>query len=139
MSELYWLILTASVTAVMWLPYVLERILRVGLGGALGYAPLSGTAGFEQAEETPPQWARRASAAHRNAVENLPVFAALVLSAHLLGVTGGLIATLAMVHFFARIGFYLVYVAGIPVLRTLAFFASWASMIWIAVVLLQGI
>ena len=106
---------------------------------ALGYSKESGTGGFDQPFEKPATWAKRAHAAHRNAVEGLPVFAARVLVAHVAGITGGgLVAAAAETYFFARLAHYLLYAAGIPVLRTLSFFVALASMFAIGCAILTG-
>jgi uncharacterized MAPEG superfamily protein len=67
-------------------------------------------------------WAGRAQRAHRNMIENLVLFAALVIVAHLAGKTGGMVLLGAQIFFWARLAYALIYVAGIPWLRT----ASWA-------------
>jgi uncharacterized MAPEG superfamily protein len=59
--------------------------------------------------------------AHYNAVENLVVFAALVLAAHALGVSTGAIATAAIVYFWARVVHVVAHTLAIPWVRTLAF------------------
>ena len=138
-ADLYWLTLTALVTAVMAVPYVTERILRVGMSAALGYSNESGTGGFDQPAENPAAWARRAHAAHRNAIEGLPILASLVLAAHLIpGVDAGLVATAAKIYFFARLAHYSVYVAGIPVVRTLAFFVALSALFAIGYAILTA-
>jgi uncharacterized MAPEG superfamily protein len=71
--------------------------------------------------------------AHNNAVENLVVFAALVLAAHALGVSTGAIATAAMVYFWARVVHVVAYTLAIPWVRTLAFavgFFAQATIAW---------
>ena len=137
-ADLYWLTLTALMTAVFAVPYVTERILRVGMGSALGYSKETGTGGFDQPVEKPAPWARRAHAAHRNAIEGLPILAALVLTAHIAGVDPGLAATAAKTYFLARLAHYIVYVAGIPVLRTLAFFVALAALFVIGYAILTA-
>ena len=119
-SELYWLTMTLMFTALMWVPYILNRIAVRGLMDAMGY---------ERPDSKPhSEWAQRAMSAHRNAVENIGVFAGLILAAHAVGVSGGATATAAMVFFFARVVHWVVFVAGIPVVRTLAFAVSWACL-----------
>ncbi|MGH1419575.1 MAG: MAPEG family protein [Hyphomicrobiaceae bacterium] len=131
-DSLYWLALTALSTAFMALPYVMERISRVGLIGALGYSSDSHLGGFDQPTEKPAAWAKRAHAAHRNAIESLPIIATLVLIAHAANITGGnTIALATMTYFIARILHYVVYALGVPVLRTLAFFVAWAAILLI--------
>jgi uncharacterized MAPEG superfamily protein len=86
-------------------------------------------------ENPPPQspWARRMINAHYNAVENLVVFAALVLAAHAPGVSTGAIATAAIVYFWARVVHVVAYTLAIPWARTLAFavgFFAQATIAW---------
>ncbi len=64
-------------------------------------------------------WAVRMIAAHRNAVENLVLFAPLVLVAVYAHRTNATTALAAMTYFFARLVHFIAYSAGIPVLRTL--------------------
>lgn len=138
-ADLYWLTLTALMTAVLTIPYVSERILRVGMGSALGYSKDSGTGGFDQATEKPAKWAKRCWAAHRNAVEGFPIFAALVLTAHIAGITGGgMVVVAAQTYFFARLAHYLFYLAGVPVLRTLSFFVALIAMFAIGYFIVTG-
>jgi uncharacterized MAPEG superfamily protein len=111
-TELLYLVYVAVLTGLLWVPYILDRIAKWGLAGAVGYP-----------ENPPPQspWARRMMKAHLNAVENLVVFAALVLAAHSLGVSNNAIATAAIVYFWARLVHVLAYTFAVPWVRTLAF------------------
>ncbi len=111
--ELYWLTLTIIMTAILWVPYVLNRLVVRGLFGALKLSDPTSTPHSE--------WAERGIRAHKNAVENLVIFAPLVVIAHLTGVSTILTIWAAQIFFFARLTHYLITVAGIPVLRTLAF------------------
>ncbi len=123
-TELLYLVYVAALTGLLWIPYILDRVAKWGLAGAVGYP-----------ENPPPQspWARRMIKAHYNAVENLAVFAALVLAAHALGVGGGAIATAAVVYFWARVVHLIAYTLAIPWVRTLAFtvgFFAQAAIAW---------
>ncbi len=122
-EALYWLVMSAIATTFFAVPYVIERIGRVGFMSALGYSNY-GTGGFDQPEEHPATWAKRAYAAHRNALEGLPVLAALVLTSHVTGLAVALVAAAAKIYFFARLAHYVTYLVGIPVLRTLTFFVA---------------
>jgi uncharacterized MAPEG superfamily protein len=111
-KELVYLVYVAALTAVLWIPYILDRIGKWGLITAVGYPA------------NPPAqsaWAVRLHKAHLNAVENLAVFAALVLAAHALGVSNNAIVTASMVYFWARLVHALAYTFAIPWVRTLAF------------------
>lgn len=133
-DDLLWLGLTALMTALLWLPYTLERMARVGVFGAMGHNINSRIAGFAQEDEDPAGWAVRAHAAHRNAVENLAIFAALVLAAHLSGMTGANIVLAAQVYFLARLAHFVVYTLGVPVARTLCFAAAFGAQLYLGLV-----
>ena len=111
-TELLYLALVTAFTGLLWVPYILDRIAVRGLLDAVGYP-----------ENPKPQspWAQRLIKAHANAVENLVVFAALILLAHAVGVTSVAIATAAIVYFWARVVHALSYTFGVPWVRTLAF------------------
>jgi uncharacterized MAPEG superfamily protein len=116
-TQLTYLAWSALLCIVLWFPYVLERIQAQGLVDSLGYP------------DNPPEaakWAQRAHRAHLNMVENLPAFAALVLIAHVTDVDA---ATGAALFFYARLAHAIVYILGIPYLRTLTFFVSWIGIL----------
>ena len=130
-TELYWLTLTALMTALFWVPYVLNRVAMTGLGGALaGGAPDGGKLSV---------WAQRAIKAHGNAVENLAIFAPIVLTAHVLGISNAATKTAVVVYFFARLLHFVVYSAGVPAARTLTFTAGWLAQIAIIASVLRWI
>jgi uncharacterized MAPEG superfamily protein len=74
-------------------------------------------------------WAMRATRAHLNMLESLIIFAVFVLVAQ---VTGRLNATTALgaeLFFWARLAYAIVYVMGIPWLRTLVWGVSLAGLL----------
>lgn len=111
--ELFYLALTAGLTAMLWPGYIINRIREQGLSPTLATPNL----------EKPPQaeWAHRMMRAHSNAVENLIVFTALVIALQFSQLSNGITATAAMVFFYARLAHAVLYTLGIPVLRTVAF------------------
>lgn len=115
--ELYWLTLTTLMTALFWLPYILDRIFVRGLITAI-----TGTTAERTDDQS--EWAQRAIRAHTNAIENLAIMAPAVLVAHALSISTPMTQSAVMVYFFARLVHYFVYTAGIPVVRTLAFAAG---------------
>ena len=122
-TELWYLVLVTALTGVLWIPYILDRVLVWGLMDAVGYP----------ANPKPQSlWAQRLMRAHANAVENLVVFAVLVLAAQLAGVSNNAIATAAMVYFWARLVHAVVYTFGIPWLRTISFTVGWVCQAVIA-------
>jgi uncharacterized MAPEG superfamily protein len=119
-NELFYLALVTTFTACMWIPYILNQIVVRGIGDAVGYPA---------APKALSPWAQRMKAAHANAVENLVVFASLVLVAHVVGANNGCTAAAAAVYFWARLVHFLAYTWRIPWVRTLAFAVAWAAQI----------
>ena len=61
--DIYWLVLTVVLTALLWIPQILHSILRAGIKTAFLYP--------DEAATHYADWAVRSKAAHNNAVENL--------------------------------------------------------------------
>ena len=89
--ELFWLTLTAIMTGLMWVPYILDRLMVRGLMGAMDNPS-------PNAKPHSP-WARRQMHAHDNAVENLLIFAILVLVANALHISTSDAARACPVYF----------------------------------------
>ena len=110
--ELKMLAYSAALCLLLALPYTLGFIVERGMPTMLGnrddFAPGTG-------------WIGRAQRAHRNMVENLVPFAALALSVVAANRTSAATALAVELFFYARLGHAVVYIAGIPGLRTLAF------------------
>ena len=123
-TELYWMTLTVLMTALLWVPYVLDRYAVRGPWPALTDT---------QPENDGPQslWAQRAIRAHENAVENLVIFVPAVLTATALHVSTPVTRAAAVVYFFARLAHVVVYTLGAPVMRTLTFTVGWVAAILI--------
>ena len=66
-------------------------------------------------------WGKRFDRTHLNIVENFAPFAALVLIAHVTGKADAMTAFWAMSFFWLRVVHALVYVFGIPYIRTVVF------------------
>src|ERR1700749_755081 len=62
-------------------------------------------------------WAGRARRAHLNMIENLVLFAALVLTAAVAGKANGTTAAGAAIFFWARLAYTVIYLIGVPWLR----------------------
>ena len=121
--ELKYLALVTVLTALTWIPYILNTVVVRGLVDAVGYP--------ENPKPLAP-WARRMKAAHYNSVENLVVFAALVLTAHAAHISNAAIASSAMVYFWARVVHLVAYTFGVPWVRTLAFAVGFLAQMCIA-------
>jgi uncharacterized MAPEG superfamily protein len=77
-------------------------------------------------------FAGRAKRAHLNMLENMVLFSALVLIAVVAQKTNSLTAMGALIFFWARLVYAVIYLVGIPWLRTVAWFASVIGMIMVA-------
>lgn len=73
----------------------------------------------------------RAKRAHLNMLENIALFAPLVLVAAVAGKANATTAMGAMIFFWARLAYAIIYVAGIPWLRTVSWVVSVVGMIMI--------
>lgn len=123
-TELYWLSLTLLFTSLMWLPYIINRMVEMGLWNAL-YNPQPDT----QAEAL---WARRMMSAHYNAVENLIIFAPLVILVELTNSHSDLTHDCVVLYFYARLVHFTVFSFGIPLLRVPAFLAGFVAQFLLA-------
>ncbi len=83
-------------------------------------------------------WAGRAQRAHRNMLENLILFAGLVLLVHVAGAGNDTSAVGAQIFVVARLVYAVVYVLGIPWLRTALWGVSVVGMIMVAWPLISG-
>ena len=126
MTALEWLAAAAIMTALFWMPYILERMVALGVLGAI--KPVEPEDELKHA-----LWARRAKRAHYNAVENLVVFATLVLVAQAMGKAEASQVVLAsQIYFWARLVHFPSLTFGLPGVRTLAYLTSFAAQIMVA-------
>jgi uncharacterized MAPEG superfamily protein len=111
--ELFWLTLTVILTGLLWVPYVLNRFVVRGVTGTLA----------NPSRDAKPHatWANRMIFSHDNAVENLVVFAPLVLILNAIDYSSKWTVYACAVYFWARLAHVIIYTLGIPVLRTLSF------------------
>lgn len=124
-TELTLLIWSAVLTVVLAVIAVLGAMLQVGLptlaGNRQGMPEIGG-------------WAGRAARAHRNMLENLVLFAILVLVAKSINISNAMTVLGAQLFFWGRVGHAVIYLIGIPWLRT----AAWAvSIIGLVLIVLQ--
>ena len=129
--ELFWLALTATMTGLFWMPYILQRAIKLGFPGAFQTPKM-----LDPPVES--EWAQRAKRAHANGVENLVVFAALVLTAQAAGVSNATTVLWSAVYFWCRLGHYVILTLGIPYLRTMIWTVSWVAEMVIAWQILRG-
>jgi uncharacterized MAPEG superfamily protein len=116
--ELFWLAAVTALTSILWMPHILQLIVQMGL-----FKALQEPSGLHPHDS---EWPRRATRAQYNAVENLAIFAPLVLLIALQGLGNNLTALTAMIFFWARLVHFIVYVLRLPYIRTIAFLVGFA-------------
>jgi uncharacterized MAPEG superfamily protein len=130
-TELFYLLFTVILTGVLWIPVVIGYVLTRG--------PLK-PSDYKVASTSPlPHWVNRANRAHINAVENLAIFAPVVLIAHAAGVSTSVTEICAAVYFYARAAHAVVHITGFSLFmaRTVLFTVAWVAFIAFAIELLR--
>ena len=104
--ELFWLTLTVILTGLLWVPYIINRCQVRGLSGAM--------ANPSRNDKPHADWANRLMFAHDNAVENLIIFAPLVLILNAVDYSDKWTVMACAVYFWARVAHLIVYTLGLP-------------------------
>lgn len=113
-TELRYLIYTAILLLVIWVPYILAELKVSGVFKALSYPD----------KRSLPHWGERLKCAHYNLVENMVPFAVAVIAGELLNVHTPVTAACAMVFFWTRVLHPIAQVTRIWGTRTLTFAAG---------------
>jgi len=121
-ADLFWLTLTALLSATLWLPYI--------VGVNMANVPMP-------ADNRPtdparmPAWVHRAWRAHLNLLEQFLPFAVVVLVSHVTGVSNGVTAVAAASFFALRLAHAIWMIGGFPVLpvRPMVFTAGWVAIL----------
>src|SRR5205807_9494259 len=111
--ELFWLTLTVILTGLLWIPYIINRCQVRGLSGTMDNPSRNAKPHAE--------WATRLMFAHDNAVENLVIFAPLVLILNAADYSTQWTVLACAVYFWSRLAHLIAHTMGLPVFRTLAF------------------
>src|SRR5207237_9143006 len=98
-------------TALFWVPYILDRLAVRGVWPALSDTQPEGGGPHSL-------WAQRAIKAHQNGVENLAIIVPAVLMAQLLNISSPATKMAVVVSFFARLVHHLVSRGGLRLVRT---------------------
>lgn len=102
--ELFYLLLTAMLNGVLWIPVVMGYVRTRGFLKPDDYVTMP--------DSPLPDWVNRANRAHMNAVENLSPFAAIVLVAFVIGYSTQTTELLAAIFFFSRVVHAIVQISG---------------------------
>lgn len=111
--EVQYTALSAALTGLMWIPIIANRLREMGVWKALKNP--------EPDVRPHADWAYRLANAHRNAIENLVVFAPLALAVNALGLGAPATALACALYFWSRLAHAIIYTFGVPLLRTIAF------------------
>lgn len=122
--EILGVTLSAGFTGLMWVPIIINRLSEMGVWKALKNP--------EPDVRPHADWAYRLSHAHRNAIENLAVFAPLALAVHGLGIGSSSTAMACWLYLASRIAHAVIYTLGIPLLRTIAFVVGFGAQMLLA-------
>jgi len=107
-----------ELTLLVWSVVLVFAQALIAVQGAMMQVGLPALAGNREGMPEITGWAGRAVRAHRNLLENLVLFAALVLVAVAAGKTNAMTLLGAQIFFWARLVYAGVYIAGVPWLRT---------------------
>lgn len=114
-TDLKMLLAVSILSLLHFMPYFLAYLKHWGITGIVS-----------NRENMPelPGWANRALAAQQNLNENLIHFSIIVLIVHILGLSNEMSALGATIFFYSRLVYWVVYIAGITWVRTMAFMAG---------------
>jgi uncharacterized MAPEG superfamily protein len=122
-TDLKYLAFTAILTASLWIPYIVCQVMTNGNLTPQNY--------LDPTPRPVPLWGMRANRAYINAVECFAPFAALVIVVHLAGKANAMTAFWATAFFWLRLAHAIVYLLGIPYLRTVIFTLGYVAVIGI--------
>jgi uncharacterized MAPEG superfamily protein len=120
------LTLVAYACALTWVMVFSTAFIR-----ARAWTPAGMAVAFGNRDRPPvaqPAWLERSERAAKNMLESLPLFIGLVAVAHLGGRTGPRVELGAQLFFWARAAYWPIYLAGIPVVRTMIWWVSIAGL-----------
>ena len=128
--------MTPELTYLVWSIALTFALVLIAVAGATVQVGLPKLAGNRDGLPEMAGWAGRAARAHRNMLESLILFAVLVLAAHIAGIHNAMTLLGAQLFFWGRLAHALIYLAGIPWLRTAAWGVSIAGLALIFVQLI---
>ena len=120
-TDLKYLAFTAILTASLWIPYIACQVMT--------NCNLTPKNYIDPTPRPVPLWGMRANRAHVNAVEAFAPFAALVIVIHLAGKANATTAFWAAAFFWMRLAHAVVFILGVPYLRTLIFTLGYIAVI----------
>ena len=129
--------MTPDLQMLVWSAALALVQMLVAVAGAQSQLGLPMLAGNREDLPAVTGWGGRARRAHLNMLESLVVFAIVVLVAHVAGRANESTALGAMLFFWGRVAYAIIYVVGLPWLRTAAWAVSIAGIVIIFIELLM--
>jgi uncharacterized MAPEG superfamily protein len=123
--------MTLELKLLVWSTGLASIQMLVALLGAIAQVGLLPLVGNRENLPALAGWAGRAQRAHRNMLESLTIFAALVLVAQYAGKSNDVTAFGAQLFFWGRLAYAPAYIIGIPWLRTALWGVSFAGLLQI--------
>jgi uncharacterized MAPEG superfamily protein len=123
--------MTADLQMLVWAAALALVQMLIAVLGAQVQLGLPMLAGNREGLPEVTGWAGRARRAHFNLLESLAVFAIVVLVAHVAGKANETTALGAALFFWGRVAYAIIYLAGVPWLRTAAWAVSIAGILLI--------
>jgi len=118
-----YLLATTVLTALIRVPWMVNKVTVRGLKNVVGYPsesePLAG-------------WARRLWYAHQDALDNLVIFAPLIVLVYLADASSRLTEIAAGIYFWSRTIHAVVYALAWPWIKTAAYLAGFAAQLLLA-------
>lgn len=132
--------MTVELWALVWSAVILFVLILLSANANTSAMGMAWGLGNRDEPATAAGWGARAGRAYRNHLENLLIFACLVLAAHLAGIHTALTVLGAQIFLVARILYAVIYVAGITALalRTIAWFAGVVGYVLIFIAILMN-
>ena len=121
--ELQYLVWAAILTLFIRITWMFDKVRIRGLLKVTGYPKES---------EPLSAWGGRAWIAHEDAVQNLVIFAVLVLALQLVGHSNAITHAAAAIYFWARLCHFIVYLFAVPRIKTVAFLVAVAAQLALA-------
>jgi uncharacterized MAPEG superfamily protein len=122
-TELSYLAWTAILTALIRIPWMLNKVAVRGLGSV---------SRFPRDSQPLSDWAHRLWVAHEDAVDNLVVFGILVGLLHAAGHSNPVTVFSAAIYFWARLLHVVVYAFAVPWLKTAAHVTAYLAILTLA-------
>ena len=123
--------MSLELTLLIWSVALAFIQMLVATSGATFQFGLPELTGNREDLPPPSNWAGRAQRAHHNMLENLVLFAVLILVTEVTNKNSAMTGLGAQLFFWARVAYAVIYVVGLPWLRTAVWGVSVAGLILI--------